>query len=619
MTGLLAELRRRNVFRVAAAYLVVGWLILQVIAVIAEPLGLPDWTDTLVIVLLGIAFPVALILAWAFEVTPEGVKLTASVPEGESISGKTGRRLDLIIVVGLAVLIGLIIWQQVTRDAPAGIQPDAAIAEAAGPADNTIAVLPFADLSAQGDQAYFADGIAEEILNVLAQIDALSVTSRTSAFVFRSDSNLSIPDIADALQVRHVLEGSVRTSGGMIRITAQLIDAETDQHLWSDTFDRELNAENVFAVQDEIAAAITRELATRLDVPIAAPTAARTTSDVDAYSAYLRGRELFFDRNYENLPRSIEALERAIALDPDFVEARAILSMAYAVSPGWGFHDRDYRQLSLEMAGSVLESQPDNPLALTTIGQAARILVPPDWDTAVDYYSRAIASDPRSPTARLWRAQAYRDLGFFELADQDLRACIEAEPLYGVCLYNHAANLLNLGRDEEALAALIPVMGTSHFESYPEFLGITAQRGDRTLLAYMLRELADSIGDRTRWIVPGLLRALSDEDFDRDAALDQIRRRLLDDGHEPDDYTMSTLALAHGLYERVPEERQPAGWIWFRGYPGLPGSDAVETAIRRERIDAYWREHGFPPQCEPVGDDGFECGWIDSEIEHRRD
>jgi len=285
--------------------------------------------------------------------------------------------------------------------------------------------------------------------------------------------------------------------------------------------------------------------------------------------------------------------------------------MAYAVSPGWGFHDRDYRQLSLEMAGSVLAVQPDNPLALTTIGQAARILVPPDWDTAIDYYSRAIASDPRSPTARLWRAQAYRDLGFFELADQDLQACIEAEPLYGVCLYNHAANLLNLGRDEEAFAALIAVMGTSHFESYPEFLGITAQRGDRTLLAYMLRELADSIGERTRWIVPGLLRALSDETYDRDAAFDQIRRRLLDDGHVPDDYTISTLALTHGLYERVPEERQPAGWIWFRGYPGLPGSEAVEASIRRERVDEFWRSHGFPPQCQPVGADDFSCHWID--------
>ena len=609
MTGLLAELRRRNVFRVAAAYLVVGWLILQVIAVIAEPLGLPGWTDTLVIVLLGIAFPVALILAWAFEVTPEGVKLTASVPQGESISGKTGQRLDIIIAGGLAVLIGLIVWQQVTRDVPAGIQPEAATARATGPADNTIAVLPFADLSAQGDQAYFADGIAEEILNVLAQIDALSVTSRTSAFVFRSDSNLSIPDIADALQVRHVLEGSVRTSGGMIRITAQLIDAETDQHLWSDTFDRELNAENVFAVQDEIAAAITRELATRLGVGINAPVTQRTTTDVDAYSAYLRGRELFFDRNYENLPRSVEALERAVELDPDFIEARAVLSMAYAVSPGWGFIDRDYRQISNDMAESVLSVQPQNPIALTTMGQVSRITDPPEWENALIYYGQAIAVDTRSPTARLWRAQTYRDLGFFDLAEQDLRACVEAEPLYGVCLYNRASNLISLGRHDEAFAGLTAVMGTSHYESYPEFLGITAQRGDRLLLAYMLREAADSIGDGTRWIVPEMLRALSSEDYDRAAAFDQLIRRLLDNGYTPDDYTTATIALAFRLYERAPEENGPAGWIWFHGYPGLAQSQVFQRQIRVAHIDDYWRANGFPPQCRPVGADDFACDW----------
>lgn len=611
MNSFLSELRRRNVFRVAAAYLVVGWLILQVIAVIAEPLGLPGWTDTLVIVLLGIAFPIALILAWAFEVTPEGVKLTAAVPEDESISGQTGRRLDYAIGAGILLLIAAIVWQQATRPdtaLSAGTRP--AASETAGA--NTIAVLPFADLSAEGNQTYFADGISEEILNVLAQIEALDVTSRTSAFAFRSDSNLSIPDIANALGVRHVLEGSIRTSGNTIRITAQLIDAETDQHLWSDTFDRELNAENLFAVQDDIAAAISRALAEQMDVDIAAPTAERATSDVDAYDAYLRGRELFLNRNYTNLPIAIEALELAVELDPQFAQAWALLGAAYGVAPGWAFADRDYTTLARTAANRALELQPNNAMAYTALGQASSTAQSRDWAAIMGNYNRALEIEPNNPTARLWRGQILRDLGFFDLALDDFNACVEAEPLYGVCLYNQAGTILLTGDPDEALNALVPAMQTAHAESYPDFLGMLARRDDPLLLAFMIRETADTIPLDVRWIVPEIQRALSDEDYDREAALEQFRRRLADSGWDPDQdsYIATTYFLAFRAYDRIPEDGSN-GWYWLPGYPGLANSDAARAMLQRRGIVDYWYAAGFPPHCRPVGENDFTCDWPD--------
>ena len=291
--GLFSELKRRNVFRVGAAYVVVGWLLIEVSDTIFPRLGLPDWAVTLVIALLALGFPVALILSWAFELTPEGVQRTVNIDDIGAPRPGAGP-LDWVIALGILVVIGIFV---VDRFGVGTTEPslEAMAVESqesqAGVGVGSIAVLAFTNMSPDPENAYFAEGISEEILNILADIEELHVASRTSAFSFRG-SNTPIPEIAEALDVAHVLEGSVRKQGNRVRITAQLIRADTDGHVWSETFDRELV--DIFEVQEEIAQSITDALGEVLgtrQVSVTAP-----TSDLDAYERFLRGRARFHQR-----------------------------------------------------------------------------------------------------------------------------------------------------------------------------------------------------------------------------------------------------------------------------------------------------------------------------------
>ena len=625
--SLFAELKRRNVFRVGLFYVVTAWLVIEVAETVLPLFDVPDGVLRGLVVLLVIGLVPALGLSWIYELTPEGIKRDAGPLAADAQSSDTGRKLNWATLIVAAMAIGLLVSDRLIRE-PASTDtaiaqqaahshPDAgAIAQAdtqanAGPTipDASIAVLPFADLSPEGDQQYFSDGIAEEILNVLATIEALSVTSRTSAFAFKSQSELSIPEIAASLGVRHILEGSVRKAADTIRVTAQLIDARSDQRIWSETFERQLTAQNVFAIQDEIAAAITEELARRLDVRIdAAPGAAGGTRDIDAYEAFLVGRDLFINRNYDNIERSIEMLERAVETDPDFVRARGWLAMAYSVAPAWGFVDSNFDALAVSAAETTLAADPANAEALAALGFARRGVA--DYAGAIDYYEQAVAADAKATTAHLWLAQNWRNLGFFDLAEAATQRCLDVDPNYPNCLYTHAELATLQGNYDEAVARLIKVFESSHQESYPHFLGITQRQGDEVLLTLMLRELADVVGPGARWMVPELKRALSDEDYDRDAALvrfeARVRSEYPDSPGAQDIYTITAWRLAFRAYDRVPEGAVP-GWWWGVGYPGLAESPYRREAMIQARLPEYWREHGFPPQCRPVGADDFAC------------
>jgi TolB-like protein len=318
MRGFLEELRYRNVFRVAIAYVVAGWLIAQVADLAADAFNAPDWVMQMLIVLLLIGLPVALFLAWAYELTPDGVKKAKDLPADTPKDPRAGRRLNRITIVALAIAVAWLGWDKL--QGPGDEPTTAAITETV---DRSIAVLPFDDFSPDSDHAWFADGLTEEILNSLARITDLDVASRTSSFVFRGSAK-DVPTIAAELGVAHILEGSVRRAGNQLRVTAQLIRAADDKHLWSDTFDGDID--NSIAIQEEIAVAIGRAMETAMDPEELARMVAAGTRSVEAWEIYLRGLvregEAYARVDAPTLLEAADIYAEAAAIDPAFVDAQ---------------------------------------------------------------------------------------------------------------------------------------------------------------------------------------------------------------------------------------------------------------------------------------------------------
>jgi len=316
MRGFIEELSHRNVIRVGAAYVVAGWLIAQVTDLVADAFNLPDWFMQMVIILLVLGLPVALFLAWAFELTPDGIKNAHDVPRDAPKDPRAGRLLNAVTIVALAIAVGWLAWDKIHRT-PATIAP----------ADKSIAVLPFDDFSPAGDQTWFADGLTEEILNSLARATDLQVASRTSSFAYR-DSKEDIPTIAEALDVDHILEGSVRRDSERLRVTAQLIRAADDKHLWSETFDG--GTKDSIKIQEEFAFQIANALQTAMDPDELARMVAAGTRSVEAWETYLRGLALDHEVSISNdIGRVLEVIavfEDAVAIDPSFADAQLQLA-----------------------------------------------------------------------------------------------------------------------------------------------------------------------------------------------------------------------------------------------------------------------------------------------------
>jgi TolB-like protein len=344
------ELRRRNVFKVAVAYAIVAWLLIEMTATVFPALKLPEWTVTFVTALILISFPVILIGAWAFEVTPDGLKRTREVPLEHSITHITGRRFDFAII-GLLVIavVFLIVDNYVLVDEPAP-----AVSEqselAVQPVEKSIAVLPFVNMSSDPEQEFFSDGLSEEILNLLAKIRGLKVIGRTSSFAFKG-RNEDLRGIGEALGVKTVLEGSVRKSGERVRITAQLIDVSDGAHIWSETYDRTMT--DIFAVQDDVAAAIIDALQIHVGTN---PTRGRPTESTEAYTLFLKARASFDSSAVINTE---ELLLQAVELDPKFAEAYELLAYCYWILCGTGTTVAEGQKLTGDAAAKALALDPD--------------------------------------------------------------------------------------------------------------------------------------------------------------------------------------------------------------------------------------------------------------------
>ena len=457
--GLFSELKRRNVFRVGAAYVVVGWLLIEVSDTIFPRLGLPDWAVTLVIALLALGFPVALILSWAFELTPEGVQRTVSIDDIGARRPGAGP-LDWVIALGILVVIGIFVvdrfgvgsGEQMSLQATA-VEPEAS--RGTGDA-GSIAVLAFTNMSPDPENAYFAEGISEEILNILADIEELHVASRTSAFSFRG-SNTPIPEIAQALDVAHVLEGSVRKQGNRVRITAQLIRADTDGHVWSDTYDRELV--DIFEVQEEIAQSITDALGEVLgtrQVSVTAP-----TSDLDAYERFLRGRARFHQRI--EFAEGIEDLEFAVSQDPSFGQAWVYLAAANYVAPGYDADTFDYVAMrananrAVQRARSLLPGD-----AMVRAIEAMLRADDADQVAALELASEAAAMRPQDSTPVLWYGLSLYVAGYVTEAVSVFERAVERDPLVGINHGSLAIAYLAAGRRLRPMRA-----GPASLAGYP--------------------------------------------------------------------------------------------------------------------------------------------------------
>ncbi|MGB5675350.1 MAG: tetratricopeptide repeat protein [Gemmatimonadota bacterium] len=437
-----AELKRRRVFRVMAMYGAVAFVILQVADIALPGLGLPEWTITLILALTLLGFPLAIVLAWAFDMTPEGMQRTADATPAELsqiIAAPASQRwpAGVLALVGITALLAGA-WYVGRQSAPA-----ASAASADGVSSASIAVLPFADMSPDKDQEYFSDGISEELLNLLAKTPELQVAARTSSFSFKGE-NLEITEIARRLNVAHVLEGSVRKSGNQVRVTAQLIRADDGFHMWSETWDRSLD--NIFAIQDEIAADVAAQL--KVTLLGAAPVAAAT--DPEAYALFLQARQLGREATAESLEQSISLYLKALEIDPGYAAAWAGLARTYNRQVFIGLRPAFEARLGREAANRALAIDPDLADAHAIL---AFIAIGIDFDpaAAARRYQRALALDPTHPEILADAALLARDIGRSTEAIALLEYAVARDPVNPNTRQALATAYLWAGRLDEAI------------------------------------------------------------------------------------------------------------------------------------------------------------------------
>jgi TolB-like protein len=460
--SLYTELKRRNVIRVAIAYLAMAWLLTEVVGTLFPVFGIPDWGVRFVVVLLALGLVPTLVFSWIYELTPEGLKREREIVREASVTHRTARRLDLftivLIVVALAFIVADRVWLtpdlELRSIAPAAVLPDQSQTNPSQDTDaqypsDSIAVLPFVNMSDDVDNEYFSDGVTEEILNALAQISELKVVGRTSSFAFKGQSD-DLRRIGTALNVAHILEGSVRKSGNRVRITAQLIKVDDGYHLWSESYDRELN--DIFAIQDEIASAIIQQLKVQL-LAARQPTAAAARTSPEAYELYLLAKQRISERKRLSLETAAELLDKAIELDPEFAPAHAqrginwlLLSEdTYGVIP----RDRARRQARLHL-DRALQLHPELSEGLAGLGLYYEF-VPGGIALRIEYLQKALAINPNLTNANLWLYFAYRDAGQWRRALAMLEDKIARDPLNRLFITNAIWAYIQMGQQEKAL------------------------------------------------------------------------------------------------------------------------------------------------------------------------
>jgi len=461
------ELKRRNVFKVGIAYAVSVWILLQLTDVVTDILTLPEWAPKLILLILVVGFVPALILAWGFELTPEGIKLEEDVKRKDTITPKRGRKLDYAIIISLGLSLGFFIWEsrfkQKTEEyetAIASVSIEEPVAELPAPQldgavvevdKNSIAVLPFANRSADAGDIYFTDGIHDDLLTQLSRIDAFSVISRTSVMEYR-DTTKNLREIAQELSVANVMEGSVQRAGDRVRINVQLIDAYTDEHLWAEIYDRELTTNNLFDIQSEIAQAIAEALKATLTDSELAMVADVPTDNVAAYDLYLQARRFALNETMNGYQTAIELFRESLALDPDFKFAWIGLARAHMTNYWVYGGDPANRELALEAIERARAIDADFAELYMAEGfywYWGHL----DYERALYKLEKAIEMMPGNDEAHMWRGWASRRAGLWEQARESIRQALKLNPRVHFNWHEYALTLLYLHRYEEATNA----------------------------------------------------------------------------------------------------------------------------------------------------------------------
>ena len=600
-----AELKRRRVGKVAIAYGAVAWGVTEACSIVFPALHVPEWAMTFVVVFLLVGFPISMVLAWVFDVGPEGIHRTEPLPQVAPAAQVRLRAAFAVAVVLSMGVLGYVLYERGLGRAHAG-EPR-----------QSIAVMPFTNLSGDPSKEYFSDGMSEELLNLLARVPGLQVAARTSSFAYKG-REVDVREIGKELGVETVLEGSVRQAGDQVRITAQLIDTESGFHLWSETYDRKLA--DIFQVQDEIAKTIVDRL--RIELAPADQQVAQhqqvPTQNVEAYELYLQGRAIWKRRGEENLKRAIEFYQQAIARDPGFARAHAALASAYVVLPGYTM-DADDQEKYFQMA----ETSARQALAIDpNIGEAHAVLAQINADRgdlldAESGFFFAMSLEPNEPTPHQWYSILLTKVGRLDAALAQAKKAQELDPTSPILAFNLANTYKTKGDDDAAL----------RYSKLAAELGLGSGSHGVELAVAIRRAQWD---DARRLIVqsedlPPELRSTA-EDFVNALADPSKRPQMVARLNAIDPKLRKQYQLI-GAYMQIGEidlgyrimfeslDKDHLAWVHDWDMAGVWSPDG--TAMRRDprfgeltrRIGMldYWKQYGFPDACRAGQDATIVC------------
>jgi TolB-like protein len=591
------ELQRRNVVKVTIAYTVVSWVALQFIDVVHDPLNLPMWLPRVVIILLAIGFPIAVIISWAFELTPEGLVKTAYADNNKSITRQTGQRINYLIISALALAVVFLV---VERFFPFGEKTEV-ITSQGNKEKTSIAVLPFVNMSDDPEQEFFSDGMTEEILNVLAKNKSLLVAGRTSSFAFKG-KNEDMRTIGNALGVEYLIEGSVRKDSDNIRITTQLVKAEDGFHVWSETYDRQMK--EIFALQDEIAHAISDALKLSFGGSINEGSSANQTDNMAAYDLFLKAREAHKNRH---IPVALELAGKVTEEEPDFAPGWAVYAQALSLAPNWIYMDEPMESAAafaraFIAAQKALILDPNSVVALGALGNVYRTRL--QWYEAEQAYQQALSVDPDNPVILEDYVEFLLTVGKTQEALPMAQRLVTLEPQVPIYMHALVQAYWALGDWPAALP-----WAKKEYELGPE-------------LVFMVTEYAQVLwfnGQRAKArevlagsdVIPPEMRANIETWFDTmekglpGLTPDQVKIAM------SDPYILSFLDQKDKFFSLL-SEKVRLGW-WGDFFTFHPETEPYRTTpefkshVQELKLVDYWRKAGWGVYCAPGDDGDFSC------------